>query len=81
MSEQQEPEQYTAGEVARLAYLAGRVALKVGRGKSTTRLDAAIERVQADAMAREAVERKRREDAANAKATARAERRARGWAR
>lgn len=48
-----EPTNYTAGEAAKLAALVARAAFCVQRGRSTASVDAAMERVKADAVARE----------------------------
>ena len=54
-----EPRQYTAGEKARLAALVARAGVAMGRGRSMT----AVEKVKAEACAREAEQDRRKAEA------------------
>ena len=58
-----EPRQYTAGEKARLAALVARAGVAMGRGRSMTAVDRAIEKLKAEACAREAEQDRRRAEA------------------
>lgn len=58
-----EPDLYTAGEKAHLTVLAARAITAVSRGKSTTKIDRAIDNVRSKALAREQVEEQARADA------------------
>jgi hypothetical protein len=75
-----EPKQYTAGEVARLTVLTTRLAVAIGTGRGVKAADAAIERLQADAIAREQAEERAAAAARQEKAQAKADKRAaRKW--
>lgn len=72
-----EPRQYTAGEKAKLAALVARAGVAMGRnGKGLSSVDRAIERLQAEACAREAEQDRRRAEADAQKAAAKTARRA-----
>lgn len=61
-----EPKHYTASEAARLTVLVARAAVAVGTGRGVKAADAAITRLQANAIAREQAE-ERANEAARAK--------------
>lgn len=74
-----EPKRYTATEAARLSVLVARAAVAVGTGRGVKSADDAIERLKANAVAREQAEDRAAEAARQkkieARATARANRR------
>lgn len=74
-----EPKRYTAAETARLSVLVTRAAVAVGTGRGVKSADDAIERLKADAVAREQAEEQAaaaaRQKKIQDKATARAARR------
>ena len=76
----QHPKHYNASESARLTALTARGALQAGRGKSTAKVDAALDRLAAEAVEREAREaaaaKAARDKAAQDRADAKAKRRA-----
>ncbi|MDH6145979.1 regulator of protease activity HflC (stomatin/prohibitin superfamily) [Kitasatospora sp. GP30] len=76
----QEPEHYTTGEVLASALLIGRACVRYARGKDLGKIDTAMGRLQAKAVAREEADKAAREaveaERAAAKAKAKAERRA-----
>lgn len=75
-----EPKRYTASEAARLSVLVARAAVAVSTGRGVKSADDAIERLKANAVAREQADERAaaatRQKKIDAKATARA---ARGW--
>lgn len=71
-----EPKRYTTGEAARLAVLVARAAVAVGTGRGVKAADAAIDRLQANAVAREQAEERAAAAARQKKIDAKADRRA-----
>lgn len=67
---------YTAGEKARIAALVARGAVRIGRGKSTSPVDRALDRIEREAIERTAAEERAREAKRQADITAKAEKRA-----
>lgn len=75
-----EPKQYTAGEVARLTILTARLAAAISTGRGVKSADAAIERLQANAIEREQAEERAAAAVRQKKIQAKADKRAaRGW--
>ncbi|MFG3230026.1 hypothetical protein ACGF07_35300 [Kitasatospora sp. NPDC048194] len=79
----QEPEHYTTGEILASAFLIGRAVVRTVRGKDIGKVDAAIDRLQAKAVAREEADKAAREAAEAerlaAEAKAKAAKRANSW--